>query len=303
MSGVGKWIMRLSMLCALVVATVPPPSSAASSTSEPATLDTVSYTLYGNAGLGWGFDAGNMTIPGPTLVAHEGDAVNLTLIGADPVDHNWFLDFNNDSRDNDGAATSSPVFRGATPVFFEFTVEWVGNDTYRCRFHAFTMVGVFQALPPRSVTYELVGNAGSGWGFNSTNVSNPGPTLVAYEGGAVTLNLSGTDTVQHNWFIDYDNDTQADPDEPVSTTFQGSTVVVWSFVPDRPGNFTYRCAFHPTTMTGRIEILATGAGRPPDRGGPVIELIPGIMAGTLVFVFLFAAGYHLRAVRARRRSQ
>lgn len=290
--------MRAGILIVLVLATF---AASVSFLAVPARAESLEITLYGNAGSGWGLNETNLTDPGPTIVVYRGDVLRLTLIGTDPVDHNWFIDYNGDSNDNDGV--SSPVFRGATPVSYEFVADREGNFTYLCRFHPNTMTGRIEIRPPRSVSYDLAGNTGSGWGFNATNLTNPGPTLVAYEGGAVTLNLSGTDTVQHNWFIDYNNNSRPDADEPVSTTFQGSTVVVWSFVPDRPGNFTYRCAFHPTTMTGRIEILPTGAAGPRDMGGPVIELIPGIMAGTLVFVFLFAAGYHLRAVRARRKSQ
>lgn len=269
--------------------------------SAPVSADTVTITLYGDAGSGWGYSSTNLTNPGPMIVVYQGDVVKLTLIGTDPVDHNWFIDYNNDTLDNDGGP-SSPVFRGATPILYQFIADRAGNDTYLCRFHTITMTGKIVVRPPRAVGYELFGNAGVGWGFNSTNLARPGPTLVVYQGGAVTLNLSGTDPVDHNWFIDYNNNSLVDGGEPLSTTFRGATVITWSFVPDRVGNFTYRCGFHPATMYGVIEVRYTGVGE-ARTGGPVIELVPAIMAGTLVFVFLFAAGYHLHAVRAQRRAK
>jgi FtsP/CotA-like multicopper oxidase with cupredoxin domain len=37
------------------------------------------FTLYGDFSHGWGFTAGNITSPGPTITVDQGDLVNLTL--------------------------------------------------------------------------------------------------------------------------------------------------------------------------------------------------------------------------------
>jgi len=160
--------------------------------------------------------------------------------------------------------------------------------------------------PPRASaadwSFTLYGDAADGWGPTSDNITNPGHRLVVFLGDVVNLTLIGNDSALHNWFIDYDNDTIDDPEEPDSDDFQGvGDTVTFTFVPDRAGTWTYRCRIHPTTMTGLLVVRGT-----PTDGGPSgfrIDLIQAILLATIAFVLLFAAGYHLRAVRAHRRSK
>jgi len=154
------------------------------------------------------------------------------------------------------------------------------------------------------VNYTLVGNAVSGWGFSNATITQPGPNITVYLGDVVTLTLIGNDSnTPHNWFIDYNNDGQPSPGEPSSPDFNapgGPKVRVWNFTADRPGQYTYRCLYHPTSMTGTIIILGEER-RPP--GGPAVGLIPGILLISLGGVLVISVIYHVRAVRAAKRRR
>ncbi|OGS48515.1 MAG: hypothetical protein A3K68_00890 [Euryarchaeota archaeon RBG_16_68_13] len=218
----------------------------------PASAEPQLVTLYGDARDGWGNSTTNLTNPGPTIVVNRSEMVRLTLVGNDSLLHNWFIDYDNDLID-DPDEPNSLDFQGNT-IPFNFTADRAGNFTYRCRVHPTTMTGrieIRSVVPRRDFT--LYGDARDGWGATNASISNPGYILSVEIGDNVTITLLGNDSTLHNWFIDYDNDFIDDPEEPNSTDFQGSTVV-FPFIPDRAGNFTYRCRVHPTTMTGRIEI-------------------------------------------------
>src|SRR2546426_371425 len=119
-------------------------------------------------------------------------------------------------------------------------------------------------------------------------------------------------------------------DEPNSPPFNGPaepSLIVWSFQALQPGNWTYRCGMHPNSMTGAIQVLAQprpvnltligdstrgwgfsnatirNPGPPPVLPRGTIPLITGIMVGALGFVLVFAALYHVRAVRAAKRAR
>ena len=106
-----------------------------------------------------------------------------------------------------------------------------------------------------SVNFTLHGDAGLGWGFTSATMTKPGPNVTVHLGDRVNLTLIADDSADHNWFIDYDNSLGPNGDEPSSPTFNNSGVLAWPFVADRPGNWTYRCRFHPTSMYGTISVL------------------------------------------------
>ncbi len=110
------------------------------------------------------------------------------------------------------------------------------------------------------ISFTLFGAAGSGWGFTPSTLTNPGPTITVSRGAVVTLTLNGTDGLVHNWFVDYNNNNMPDAGEPNSPTFTNQSIV-FVFTPTVTGTFTYRCRFHPTTMTGSL-VITTG-GAPP----------------------------------------
>src|SRR2546428_623539 len=152
-----------------------------------------------------------------------------------------------------------------------------------------------------SVNFTLHGDAGLGWGFTSATISEPGPPLVVFWKTNVTLTLIADDSADHTWFIDYDNSLARNSGEPGSPIFNPTTgAIVWSFIADRTGNWTYRCGIHPTSMTGSILVIG---GPPAPPGGPPIPLISGIMLAALGVVLVFAVIYHVRAVRAAKRMK
>ena len=133
--------------------------------------------------------------------------------------------------------------------------------------------------------FTLYGDSTLGWGATTATMTTPGPTLVVTEGDNVTLTLNGTDAANHNWFIDYDNDTNVDADEPATQGNFRAEQIVWNFTADRVGTFPYRCKFHPA-MWGNISIESANGTPPSDGSGSL--LIVGGVAGGLVAVLAVA---------------
>ncbi len=281
------------------------PSGATSTSYSPPLTSGASkaFTLYGNAGSGWGFAANNTTTPGPTLTVGYGDTVQLTLIGADQANHNWFIDYDNSTGPN-GNEPSSPLFSNTNPIVWNFTANNVGTFVYRCKIHPTTMWGLIVISAP--TRYTLYGSLGggnasaAGWGFNATNTTAPGPTLIIEAGVNVTLTLYSADGVPHTWFIDYNNDSAVSSGESASPQFGGAgnpNPTNYSFTATRTGTFAYRCGIHSTQMWGMIVIL--GHVTAESNAFP-IGLIPGIMLVVLGGIAILGAVYQVRASRAAR---
>ena len=120
------------------------------------------------------------------------------------------------------------------------------------------VASVFVVAPAQAdvESFTLYGGQSAGWGFTGVSLTNPGPTITVTQGDTVDLTLNSVDAtnVLHNWFVDYNNNNAPDAGEPTSSDFSGTTPGTFSFTADRVGTFTYRCAYHPTTMTGQIVI-------------------------------------------------
>src|SRR6266508_3668056 len=265
----------------------------------------VNWTFYGSAGGGWGLTSASLSNPGPTVTVYRGDLANLTLISTDStsVKHTWFIDYNGNNI-ADGNEPSSPDFTSAQTIIWNFTADQSGNWTYKCGYHQTSMTGTIIVLSePRPVTLTFYGGAAEGWGFSTAKVTNPGPSLVVLWGTKVNLTLISTDStsVKHTWFIDYNGNNIADGNEPSSPDFTSAQTIIWNFTADQSGNWTYKCGYHQTSMTGTILIVGGPPLRPPSR--IAIPLITGIMIGTLGVVLAFAAVYHVRAVRAAKRMK
>src|SRR5438094_16931 len=160
--------------------------------------------------------------------------------------------------------------------------------------------------PPRTgispINFTFYGNSVRGWGFSNATITEPGPNITVYFGDVLNLTLIAHDSAPHNWFIDYNNDVIVSPGEPASPDFNSpvGTIVVWPFIADQTGNWTYRCHIHPTSMTGSVSIIG---GPPPQLPRGALPLITGIMIGALSVVLVFAVVYHVRAVRAAKRMR
>lgn len=101
--------------------------------------------------------------------------------------------------------------------------------------------------------FTLYGSTVRGWGFTEVTMSIPGPEISFEEGVPVNITLISADGVLHDFFVDYNGNGAIDSDEPHSPTFSSTTV--FQFTPDRTGQFTYYCSFHPSTMNGNTQIV------------------------------------------------
>lgn len=263
--------------------------------------ESADFTLYGEAAGGWGNSTTTLSNPGPTLYVYQGENVSITLFAGDNIPHNWFIDFNGNNR-VDAGEVSSPDFSSSTnAVMFNFTVptDRIGPYEYVCRYHTPTMRGQIVILTPPEIT--LYGSQVTGWGFTNNTTDKPGPVLYMRYGTNLTIHLISLDDprVDHTWFVDYNRD-ESSTGEPSSALFNSTAPTTYVYTPDRSGNFTYRCSFHRTSMTGTIVILGNA---PAPSGGFKIDLIPGIMVATIIAVLVLAAVYQVRAVRAARRHK
>jgi len=284
------------LFCVLLM----PASSLASATDAgPTTL-----TLYGDSGRGWGLNRTTTTTPGPTITVYLGSPVTLSLVGADPppaqVTHNWFIDYNGNNQTDPGENKSAD-FTSPGSIVFTFVPTREGNATYKCQYHFSTMFGTIRIVAQTNVT--LYADAGLGWGLTNKTIRSPGPQLVFLSGTNVTFTLIAVATdgsKQHDFFIDYNGDQLPSVGEPKTADFNNTNPLTTKIHLDRAGNFTYYCEYHSGTMHGNVLILGVPV---PTGGGFNVALIPGIMLLALGGVLIFAAVYHVRAVRAVKRSK
>ncbi len=102
-------------------------------------------------------------------------------------------------------------------------------------------------------------------------MSIPGPTITVDQGDNVTLFLNSLDAARHNWFIDYNNDSRRDPNEPSSPNFQ-TVEVKWNFTANQNGTFVYRSRFDTASMYGTIVVRPPGSSPLSDASGTLIAV-------------------------------
>src|SRR3990172_2015411 len=122
--------------------------------------------------------------------------------------------------------------------------------------------------PVRSadVNIDLFGSS-SGWGFTSSSITSPGPTINVNVGDRVTLTLVSQDTDDHNWFVDYDGDQSPDANEHLSNLFPPTQTHIFT-VPNNVGGFTYWCGRHLGNMQGPFVI---GPAPPRSPNGTILS--------------------------------
>jgi len=120
---------------------------------EARAATTVNITLYGSAGeygsayIGWGYTPTNITAPGPTIVIHQYDELNMTLYSQDGGQHQFFVDYNNNSLLNNGEPFSPYITSSTVGTNFEFNATLSGTFTYRCNVHPSMMYGTIIIEP------------------------------------------------------------------------------------------------------------------------------------------------------------
>src|SRR5437867_2613227 len=171
------------------------------------------YWLVGSSmvpGIGW-----NGSLPGPDLMANDGDNVTIMLQSGDSMPHSWFLDFNNNSAlDPNEVATRSPDFDSSTNPWLNFTfpaslgttIPHGGTMQYVCQQHSGLMKGFFRfyAGPVASFTHSpstpLVGHPVSFDGSGS--YPSIGSTITNYNwsfGDGNTTSSGSNSTIMHTY--------------------------------------------------------------------------------------------------------
>ncbi len=151
----------------------------------------------------------------------------------------------------------------------------------------FSLVAFAPGARADTVDLYLYGVNPDGWGRYPANLTRPGPYLTYTNGTLLRLTLHSLDGNDHQFFIDYNNNSILNPGEPRTGIFSspGGT----TFPPitlDREGNFTYRCRFHPNTMMGKMNIVAAGVG--PGLSGVALDWNLLIFAGIMVAITIGA---------------
>ncbi len=148
------------------------------------------------------------------------------------------------------------------------------------------MVSIVSIGPSRAATqtFTLYGDAATGWGSTNTTLASPGPTIRVNLNDNVSLTLNATDGTNHNWFIDYDNNTNDGPIEPNSVNFQDQQIV-FNFTADTAGTYAYRCKFHPAVMWGLI-VIQNGSSTPPAADNTAL-IVGGVVIAFVVVMMLF----------------
>lgn len=264
-----KPILFGTLLLAVVLASATLAAAAPLAPTAPAVAGTPPawpYNLYGNATTGWGLTSTTISMPGPTLIVTTGEALDLYLYSQDGATHTWFIDVNNDSSVGVGEPESGSFSATTGAVRYSLNVTVApGTYTYRCGVHPGTMWGELLVMP--TPTFTLWGSTGPfhGWGFTSTSITYPGPTLNVTQGQTVTIDLFSADGVDHTFYVDFAK-TGSIAGNTVSADFNGTHPVRFTFVASQAGNFTYTCGIHgPIAMKGTLSVASSGTpSSPPD---------------------------------------
>ena len=99
-----------------------------------------------------------------------------------------------------------------------------------------------------NVSFNLHGNAVTGWGFTAGGETIPGPPMTVNFNDVVTMHLFSDDGAPHTFYIDLNNDGLPNGGDIISPTF--TTSIDFVFTANVAGTFTYRCSFHPMMMHG-----------------------------------------------------
>lgn len=183
---------------------------------------------------GWSID--NMPANSQDLTPEDNEmwtTQQLEIVNAEETNANEFI--RGISSDNNGE-----IYISMSSVLGPDSSETTGR-VYR----------ITQAQPMTDIT--LYGSGVEGWGFTEETMTTPGPQIEFLEGVQYNMTLIGTDGELHNFFVDYNGNGSPDTDEPTSPDF--SQTINYQFTPDRTGEFTYYCLYHPTIMYGNASII------------------------------------------------
>jgi len=133
--------------------------------------------------------------------------------------------------------------------------------------------------------FHLYGLSTSGWGFSSTTMDSPGPTITVTVDDVVNLTLTNEDNglyaPDHQFLLSYENSSTPQAGDPVSPTFGAGQTIVFTFTANVTGTFTYYCVFHPSVMYGTFVVS------PVVPEFPSLIILSCFMTAVLVAVALY----------------
>ncbi len=149
----------------------------------------------------------------------------------------------------------------------------------------FAVASEVQGVHAAVQDFHLYGSYVSGWGFSSSSMTSPGPTITVNEGDVVNLTLTNEDSVYaspHQFLLSYHNSSTLQSGDVESPQFAPGETIIFSFTANVSGTFTYYCVFHPSVMYGTF--IVTSAI--PEF--PSLIVLAGFMVVAVVAVALYS---------------
>jgi FtsP/CotA-like multicopper oxidase with cupredoxin domain len=123
----------------------------------------------------------------------------------------------------------------------------------------FVVAAEVQSVHAAVQDFHLYGYSTVGWGFSSSSMTSPGPTITVNEGDVVNLTLTNADDIYaspHQFLLSYHNGSTLQLGDVESPQFAGGETIVFSFTANVSGTFTYYCVFHPSMMYGTFIVTS-----------------------------------------------
>jgi heme/copper-type cytochrome/quinol oxidase subunit 2 len=138
-----------------------------------------------------------------------------------------------------------------------------------------------------SITLHASFSAPAGWGWATTNITNPGPTLTVTQGDVITFHLLSNDSMEHELIIDLNNNRVNDTGDQFSRRFSSPTTATdFTYTAGTAGTFNYFCGIHGyAAQHGSLVVQATGGGGGGTTGGIDTTLLIG---GVVIIVAIVA---------------
>jgi len=158
----------------------------------------------------------------------------------------------------------------------------------------FTQFGM-KTCQAYSYNLTFYGDASLGWGSSVEWITSPGPTIILKQDDVLNITLVSHDGLPHQFYVDYNNDSILQLEEPHSSVFSTSTF--FQFLADNLNDtFVYRCSLHPAVMYGTLTVNS-----PAIPESPSFLILPLFIVAAMLAAILGAQA-HKRNQRTGRPS-